>query len=199
MSQIPPQPPSGADAPAPPFPRPKSNVFAILSLVFGCLGCIPLLGGVLAVVFGMLGIRDANRDPWHSGKGLAIAGLVLGTISLGLWLLFGGSIGWVVVKSRPAAQLTRTFITDLSTGNVSAANANADPSTLPPAQVTALSQQVQAWGSVSDVSVWSRNWVNGQWTLAGTVQFSGSGGTKAFTAKVVNVNGVAKVSEMRFQ
>lgn len=66
-----------------------TNGLATASLVLGILGLfIPILG-VLAVIFGSIGISKANQGA--SGKGLAIAGLVLGILgTLALLYLAGG-------------------------------------------------------------------------------------------------------------
>lgn len=62
-----------------------TNVFAILSLVFGILFFIPL-AAVLAIVFGFISlsqIKTSNED----GKGMAIAGIILGFFWVLIWVL----------------------------------------------------------------------------------------------------------------
>src|SRR5204862_2630678 len=84
--QYPPPPPGGFGAPPPGFgapagyPQPgasRSNGLAITSLICGIIGCFGITP-VLAILFGALGIRKANREPMAGGKGLSIAGIVLG-------------------------------------------------------------------------------------------------------------------------
>ena len=58
----------------------QTNGFAIASLICGILGCTGI-GAILAIVFGILGIQK-TKDPRYGGKGLAIAGLVLGIVML---------------------------------------------------------------------------------------------------------------------
>ncbi|QOW02056.1 DUF4190 domain-containing protein (plasmid) [Rhodococcus pyridinivorans] len=58
----------------------STNILAILALVFG------LLGGVLGVVFGHIALSQINRTG-ENGRGLAIAGLVLGYISVVAWII----------------------------------------------------------------------------------------------------------------
>jgi hypothetical protein len=77
----------------------KTSGAAIASLVLGivgfCIGWIPLVGpfialasSILAIILGAVGIKQVNANPQLvGGKGLAIAGLVLGIIALALWLL----------------------------------------------------------------------------------------------------------------
>jgi Domain of unknown function (DUF4190)/Septum formation len=95
MTSVPPSgydpPPQGPDQPAvqpqyqPPYQPlnqsqvpPGTNGFAIASLIFGI---IPMCAGLLAVIFGIVGLNQVRRTG-QKGKGLAIAGLVLG----GLWI-----------------------------------------------------------------------------------------------------------------
>ncbi|MER3431463.1 MAG: hypothetical protein C4324_10580 [Blastocatellia bacterium] len=62
----------------------QNKVLPIVSLVFGvlslCCGIAPLTG-LIAIVTGFLGMRNANNDPInYGGKGLAIAGMILGAL-----------------------------------------------------------------------------------------------------------------------
>ena len=52
-----------------------SMVLGIVALVFFCLWYISIPCGILAIIFGILGVKSVN-------KGMAIAGLVTGTIGL---------------------------------------------------------------------------------------------------------------------
>src|ERR1700728_2634584 len=69
----------------------RTSGAAITSLVCGLLGCVPLVTGVVAVITGIVGI-SATSNPAVKGRGMAIAGLILGLISVGLWLAFGGGL-----------------------------------------------------------------------------------------------------------
>src|SRR5947207_3971077 len=68
---------------ASPMPGPmRTSGFAVASLVLGIIGLIvPLVPGILAIVFGVMGIRR-TRDPSVGGRGLAIAGLSVGAASI---------------------------------------------------------------------------------------------------------------------
>jgi hypothetical protein len=76
--------------PTPPVPVPTSttNGYAVASLVMGILGwsMIPLLGSIGAIVFGHLARAQIRRQP-QQGDGLALAGLILGWVSIALWIL----------------------------------------------------------------------------------------------------------------
>ena len=59
---------------------------AVTSLILGVVGVfIPVILSVLAIIFGGVGINNANSRG-ASGKGMAIAGLVLGIL---------GTLGWI--------------------------------------------------------------------------------------------------------
>ena len=54
----------------------KSNVFAILGLVFSCL-----ISAVLGIIFSIIGLQDANKNHGYL-KGVAIGGLIVGIIRI---------------------------------------------------------------------------------------------------------------------
>ena len=67
---------------------PYKNTRALLSYYFGVFSLIPFLGNVLgpaALLLGILGIKYANAHPQAKGKGHAIAGIVLGTLTILAW------------------------------------------------------------------------------------------------------------------
>lgn len=66
-------------------PVKRTNGFGITALVMGLVGLIllPPLLGIMAIIFGAVGIGFANKN-MGSGKGIAIAGLILGIVDL-LW------------------------------------------------------------------------------------------------------------------
>lgn len=91
-------------APPPGYPAPlyqiirqtKTNGLAIASLVLGIVW-IYWLGSLLAVIFGHVALSQiGNSAGAQSGRGLAIAGVVLGYIGVGIFLLLlvvGMSLG----------------------------------------------------------------------------------------------------------
>ena len=58
---------------------PEINKVAILSLVLGILGCVTFLLAVPAIVVGWMALRQI-RLSGQRGRGLAITGVVLGTL-----------------------------------------------------------------------------------------------------------------------
>lgn len=109
MSAMPPPPPGQNPPPGytpyPPQPytanpyvapqMPKADGLAIAALVLGILW-IYWIGSILAVIFAGVAIRRINQSQgWRTGKGMAIAGLVLGLVGCGTLaftlILAGGS------------------------------------------------------------------------------------------------------------
>jgi len=74
-------------------PRPTSGL-AITALVLGIIG-----GAIFAVLFGHLALNDIKATG-KDGRGMAIAGLVLGYIQTAFWALV---IIWVIAAAAAAA------------------------------------------------------------------------------------------------
>jgi hypothetical protein len=78
-----------APAAAPLVSPPTSNL-AVASLVSGIAGLVllPIVGGILAIILGYMARREIRERPDEvSGDGLALAGIVLGWISVGLMVV----------------------------------------------------------------------------------------------------------------
>jgi Domain of unknown function (DUF4190) len=50
---------------------------------------VPGLGGVLGITFGIIGLRHCSRNG-ERGRGMAIAGIVIGAIAIVFWALVLG-------------------------------------------------------------------------------------------------------------
>ncbi len=79
----------------------RTNSMATAGLVMSCLGLICCGCGpfsILGIVFSVVGLSQANKDPAQTGKGAAIAGLVIGILSLlGTILAFAlGAFGGLI-------------------------------------------------------------------------------------------------------
>ena len=77
-----------------PYAPQHTNNMSIASLVSGILAwpLCPIVGGVLAVIFGHVA-RNQIKQSGEAGGGMAIAGLVLGYANIGVALL--GIIAWI--------------------------------------------------------------------------------------------------------
>jgi hypothetical protein len=71
-----------------PTPQPsRTNGMSIASLVLGLVGiplCFLFIPSVLAIAFGFVGLSQIKNDPTQKGRGLAIAGVILGAVMLAL-------------------------------------------------------------------------------------------------------------------
>ena len=81
-------PAAGEHSPANATPPSRStNGFAVASLVLGILW-LWWVGSILALVFGYIGKGQIDRSPaTESGRGLAVAGIVLGWVGVGILAL----------------------------------------------------------------------------------------------------------------
>ena len=178
-------------------PPQQSNGPAIASLILGILGCVPLITGLLAVLFGIVGLRK-TRDPAVGGKGLAIAGLVLGLLSIFGWCAFGGTIFATYLASKAPRAAAHQFIADVAAGNTQAA---VNESTFSSIQITLATSQFQQYGQFIDTSfpAFNINVNNGITTakLTGVVKFSNA--SKACTIDLVKQGKTYKVTNYSFQ
>jgi hypothetical protein len=103
-----PPPPSGPTPPPAPPPSsqqpagygyqtsPKTNGLAIASLVLGIAGLVFYVCGVasiLALVFGYMAKGQIDRAPeTQGGRGMAIAGIIMGWIGVAILVIF-----WVII------------------------------------------------------------------------------------------------------
>lgn len=73
-----PYPPAGF---YPPYAQPETNIFAILSLV------LSFFTGILGIIFGHIARHQIKRTG-QAGNGMALAGLIIGYVFVGLYILF---------------------------------------------------------------------------------------------------------------
>jgi hypothetical protein len=161
MSQYPPSGPPGVPPGYPPqgfgpqgYSLPamtKTSGAAVCSLVCGLVMCIPGITGLVAVITGIIGIAETGK-PAVRGRGMAIAGLVLGIISLGLWGAVGVGVYQVVRASGPQRIFAKSFVNDLDAGRIDACAANSTAK-LSRDQIDAASKKMQAWGTLRDIRV----------------------------------------------
>ena len=111
----PPEPSPAAPPPMPVMPpqAPPTNGLAIASLVCGILAVLlfftivfPIILGILAVIFGAIGIGNANKG--GGNKGLAIAGLVCGIVGIVAMIVF------VTVFATSTVEIINSFTPSVS-------------------------------------------------------------------------------------
>lgn len=83
-----------------PRARSRSNPMAVAGLVCGVVGffVLSVVLGPLAIVFGSLGMRNAERGGARN-HGIALAGVILGAVDVALFLIAmiaisGGGFSW---------------------------------------------------------------------------------------------------------
>lgn len=80
--------PAGYSAPVMPVYRAPENGLGIAALILGILGIMSCMAcGIAAIICGHMGVKKADRGE-ADNRGMAQAGLVMGYIGVGLWLLF---------------------------------------------------------------------------------------------------------------
>jgi Domain of unknown function (DUF4190) len=143
---FPPSGPTGFGPPGYSLPsQSRTSAVAIVSLVSGLLICIPGVTGLVAIITGIIGIAQTS-NPAYRGRGLAIAGLILGLLSLAGWGALGLGGYRVFQKSAPERLFAQQYVTDLTAGKVDQCVQNSTPN-IAPAQLQLDYTQSQAWGT----------------------------------------------------
>lgn len=133
---------------------PQSNGWSVAALVTGLVGfCLPGLGGLLAVLFGFLGIKRSGVT--QTGKGMSIAGLLLGLLSVGLWLLFGSAIWAMFQGTKVNREIAEQFLNDLAAANVTNATTAVDSSVIDQDDLKKWSDTLKANGAIQQVTTFS--------------------------------------------
>ena len=86
MSWPPPLPPAPTRPPVVPARRP--NALAVASLCCSVASCVGVVTWVLGIIFGHIALSQIKRDPTQTGRGLALAGVIIGW-AFGALLLVG--------------------------------------------------------------------------------------------------------------
>jgi len=81
-------------------PQNGMGTAALVMGILGIIGCIPLIGGILGIIFGRIGMRNAEQGLATNG-GVAKAGYILGVIATVLAVI--GIVVWIVVFVVAAA------------------------------------------------------------------------------------------------
>jgi hypothetical protein len=96
--QPPPPPPQPPSRPAPPGLAVASFAIGIVGIVIGLVCAVPI-PGILAVILGIVALVQMRSAPNSTGRGLAVAGIVMGSINLAfllfwfLWMLLSLGLG----------------------------------------------------------------------------------------------------------
>lgn len=195
MSTSPPSPPPYAVV----YTPQRGNGPAVASLVLGLVLCIPGLTGLLAVIFGIVGIRK-TRNPQVGGKGLAIAGLVLGLLNLVGWSGFSGLMYAAYRGSAPAREEGRQFVTALSAGDLDAALARCAPG-MKREDLAEVVKKMKDWGPLQDLTYFGffANYAGGatRYELSAIASFKDT--VKSVTITVVQTGDSHKIAQFNFE
>jgi hypothetical protein len=184
----------------PPAPK-QNNVAAIVSLISGILSCIPG-ASLLAIILGIVGLAKAGK-PNVGGKGLAIAGLLLGLIGTLGWV---GGVTAITLKARaviaqgaPARAVAKQFATDVGRGDADAALRDCS-SSINADKVRAAVAQAQPWGALQDTTFVALNFNNQNGaksvTVGGVAVFANA--KKTFTATLDQEDGAYRITDFNF-
>jgi Domain of unknown function (DUF4190)/Toastrack DUF4097 len=103
--------PPHAFPPEPASSYPKPSGLAIAALVLGILSfmCLPILGAVLAIVFGLLARGDIKRSQGRlGGRGLAVAGIILGSVNLAILIILAAIfIPFAIIRAGETQTVNR--------------------------------------------------------------------------------------------
>ncbi len=175
--------------------RARLSASSITGFVLGLLFCVPVITSVLALLFSIVGMR-ATRGGDRSGRGFAIAGLVLGIIGLVLWGGVGAFTAFLISASAPARAVLHDFASDLAANNKPAALAI---STISSDDFDKLHTYLAPFGAYRDLTCTSVNigktFGVESCSLNGTASFAG--GSHPFFAVVTNSGGTWKVAGFR--
>jgi hypothetical protein len=95
-----------------PYPAPeKTNTLAIISLVASLAGVfiVPIIGQIVGIITGHMGLKQI-KERAEKGHGLALAGVIIGYVTLGLTIL----ITVILIIAFVAAASSGVYLDDYS-------------------------------------------------------------------------------------
>jgi MFS family permease len=128
--------------------RPRTSFPAVLSLIAGLLGWF-VLPAIVAILAGIIGLKH-TRNPNVRGRGLAIAGLILGTIfglvGTGAVVMVYRSYAWGMQQVTTRLPIVINAVSASDTTSAQEYNA------MSPAAMATLKEKTAGWGKVSALS-----------------------------------------------
>jgi Domain of unknown function (DUF4190) len=179
-------------------PQSRLSAAAVTSLVCGLVMCIPLVTGIVALITGAIGI-SATANPAVRGRGLAVAGLILGLVSICAWCFIGYGGYTLYRNSAPQRSFAQSYITDLAAGKLDRCEQNSSGSITQQILQNDYTQ-LKPWGTLRASTVIPNAWnyENGVTTygLTGVGMFSG--GQHRFQMSVTDVSGKMTVDSFQW-
>lgn len=129
------------------YPEQRTSVLAILSLVFSLICCLPGTG-VVGIVLGIAAIvAIASAQGRLAGRGMAIAGLIIGVFTTVLWL----AVGFGMMSFAGSLNIYGESIEDMQAGRPADARLVLAPSAdtaVTDERLVAFGQQItDEWGA----------------------------------------------------
>jgi hypothetical protein len=167
--------------------RGRFNFWAWCCVVSGAALFVPYVTGVVAWIFGVLGLRACNLLDVR-GRKFARAGMILGAVNVVGWSCFFGFLAMVGGEEK---SLAKRFVNEVAQGNVRAAAEDCLRHTNQ-AELEGLSKKVNGWGGLKGVSIGRiGREINGE-EESGEVDgvlWTGDGGEHHFDLAMVNAFG----------
>jgi hypothetical protein len=182
----------------PPNDQPRISIPAAVSLVCGLLGWL-VITAVVAIFAGIIGLKQ-TRNPNIRGRGMAMGGLILGSIfgvvGLGMGVLLYHSYSWGI------QQVTTRLPTVLNAVSGSDTTSAQQYNGLTPAAQAALKEKTAGWGRVSavtDLKLTGERVANqpDQMKLSGTANFD-TAGPKPFVVTIMAKGDEVQVVDVVF-
>jgi hypothetical protein len=95
----------------------KTSGLAVTSLVCSLIVCCPLVT-IFGPLLGVIAVATIGSNPARKGKGLALAGILIGLITTGVWvggIVVGKKAIWDPMMEGPAVELRAAFDGDYDT------------------------------------------------------------------------------------
>lgn len=107
----------------------RTSVMAILSLIFGFLGCCVFVTAPIGVLLGILGLFGISRSKGRvGGTGFAIGGVVVSILAMAIWLgIVFGVGGAMKVGITQFGATTEGLLTDIQNADYDAARGRMIP------------------------------------------------------------------------
>jgi uncharacterized membrane protein len=107
----------------------RTSQLAIWSLVCGCLSLFcSLIASVPAIVLGHMGLSEIKKNPGLQGRGMAMAGMILGYVFTTLIIIYIISIIVLVSMGSQVKDIFKTITSQIAAAQAAQATSNADES-----------------------------------------------------------------------
>jgi hypothetical protein len=140
--------PGAPTTPATPYATAPTSKLAIWALVCGCLSLVcGLFGSIPAIILGHMGLSETKKNPLIQGRGMALAGMILGYVFTTLIVIYLGCVIVLVSMGNNVSSIFKTI--DAQMKAAEAATNSADQNPTPTATPDASTNSDQSTNSAS--------------------------------------------------